>query len=100
MEPKVAIDRERISTLCRRWGIRELALFGSVLREDFRQDSDIDVLVEFGGEIAIGLIQFNQIREELVEILGRPVDLISKRGLRPRMREVVVASARTIYASA
>ena len=74
--PVVQIDvpREKIRDFCRKWKIKELSLFGSVLREDFRPDSDVDVLVEFEPGTRVGL-RFFTIERELSELLGRRVDL-------------------------
>ena len=74
--PKSRIDipKDRIADFCRRNRIRRLALFGSVLRDDFRADSDIDILVEFEPDARIGL-RFFALEQELSEILGRKVDL-------------------------
>jgi predicted nucleotidyltransferase len=87
-----------VETLCRRYGVRELALFGSALRADFRPDSDIDLLVEFQPESRPGLLTLSRLRLDLAELLGRPVDLVPKAGLKPAIRESVLASARLIYA--
>jgi hypothetical protein len=89
MKAAIAIDREKIAAFCRRWKIAELALFGSVLREDFRPDSDVDVLLTFepGGGITFdnGL----EILDELTDIFGRKVDLAEKTGIRNPFRELV-----------
>jgi len=96
MSPKVAVDRERIAEFCRRHHIRRLALFGSVLREDFGPDSDVDVLVEFepGAFVGFGIIDME---DELSQILGRKVDLVTERSLNRRIRDRVLAEARTQY---
>ena len=72
------MDRERIAELCRRHHIRRLALFGSVLRDDFRPDSDVDVLVDFEPGAPIGLREFLEAQDELQVVFGRPVDLVEK----------------------
>lgn len=74
----IEVPQERIEAFCRKWKIRELALFGSVLRDDFRPDSDVDVLVEFEPETRYTLFDFLDIQEELREMFGRPVDLVQK----------------------
>jgi predicted nucleotidyltransferase len=71
---QIDIPKEQIAEFCRRNRIRRLALFGSVLREDFTPDSDIDVLVEFEPDARVGL-RFFGLEDELSEILGRKVDL-------------------------
>jgi predicted nucleotidyltransferase len=75
------LPMEAIQQFCRRWKIRELALFGSVLRTDFRPDSDVDVLVTFHDDAEWGLLDHVQMQQELATLLHRPIDLVSKRGL-------------------
>jgi predicted nucleotidyltransferase len=75
------LPAEAITQFCRRWKIRELALFGSVLRTDFRPDSDVDVLVTFANDAHWGILAHVQMQQELATILQRPIDLISKRAL-------------------
>lgn len=89
----------QIAEICRRHGVRELALFGSALRPDFRAESDFDFLVEFLPESKIGLLEYIHMENELAELLERKVDLVSKRGLKPRIREGVLSQARTVYAA-
>jgi hypothetical protein len=72
---------DAIQQFCRRWKIRELALFGSVLRSDFRPDSDVDVLVTFHDDAEWGLLDHMQMQQELATLLHRPIDLVSKRAL-------------------
>ena len=99
MHPHVAIDRERIADFCRQHHIRKLALFGSVLREDFRRDSDVDVLVEFEPDQQVGL-SFFSMQEELSTLLGRHVDLNTPNFLSRYFRDEVVAHAHVLYANA
>jgi uncharacterized protein len=75
------LPMDAIQQFCRRWKIRELALFGSVLRTDFRPDSDIDVLVTFHDDAEWGLLDHMQMQQELATLLHRPIDLVSKRAL-------------------
>ena len=86
-----------LAEFCRRWRITELAVFGSVLRDDFRPDSDLDLLVLFAPDAPIGFLEFAAVRRELSALLGRDVDLVSKRGLKPAIRDEVLASARVLY---
>jgi predicted nucleotidyltransferase len=81
MSGKIQIDvpREQVATFCRRWRITELALFGSVLREDFRPESDVDVLVTFAQDVRWGFDQLLEMKGELEVLFGRPVDLVEKR---------------------
>ena len=67
---------EHIAAFCRKWGVVELSLFGSALREDFRPDSDVDILVRFAAEIQYGMFDFVHMQEELTGLIGRPVDLV------------------------
>lgn len=75
---KIALDRNRIEDFCRRWKISELSLFGSVLRDDFRSDSDVDVLVSFERDARWSLFDFMDMEEELAELIGRRIDLVSR----------------------
>jgi predicted nucleotidyltransferase len=74
----IDLPREKILEICAKWKISELALFGSVLRDDFRPESDVDVLVRFDPGADWGLFEFMQIEEELAAALGRPVDLVAR----------------------
>jgi len=94
----VPIDRDKLASFCRRHHIRKLAFYGSVLRDDFGPNSDVDVLVDFepGCTPGFGIVD---IEEELSSILGgRRVDLASEKYLNPRLRSRVLASAETQYA--
>ncbi|MBI3941584.1 MAG: nucleotidyltransferase family protein [Chloroflexi bacterium] len=86
-----------IAELCRRYRVRELALFGSALREDFRPDSDIDLLVEFEPGAPVGFITLARMQRELAAVLGRPVDLVPKGGLKPRIRQAILDSRQVVY---
>lgn len=79
--PALAVPADALMRFCRRWKIRELALFGSALRPDFRPDSDVDLLVTFAEDADWGLLAHMQMQQELAKLLQRPVDLISKRAL-------------------
>jgi predicted nucleotidyltransferase len=87
-----------MKNLCQRYRVRELSIFGSALREDFRTDSDIDLLVEFEPEAQIGFVTLSRMQRELSAILNRPVDLVPKGGLKPKIRESVISSAKVLYA--
>jgi len=98
MSPRIPIDRERIAAFCRRHHIRKLALFGSVLRDDFGPDSDVDVLVEFEPGQVIGFRIFD-IEDELSRLLGgHRVYLVPEKFLNRRIRDRVLASAEVQYA--
>ena len=93
---RIAINRKRLAGFCRRNHIRRLALFGSVLRDDFGPDSDVDVLVEFEPDHVPGL-RFFALERELSEILGRKVDLNTPSFLSPYFRSRVLAEAEVQY---
>ena len=99
MSARIAIDRNKIADFCRRHYIRRLALFGSVLRQDFRPDSDIDVLVEFEPDHVPGLAFF-AMEQELSTLLGRRVDLNTPQFLSRYFRDQVLAEAETQYVQA
>ena len=100
MTAHVPIDRDRIAEFCRRHHIRRLSLFGSVLRDDFRPDSDVDVLVEFEPGDRVGLIGLAGLELELAELLGRKVDLNTPGFLSRYFREQVLAEAEVQYDAA
>jgi hypothetical protein len=95
----IAIPHGQINEFCHRNHIRWLALFGSVLREDFTPDSDVDVLVEFDPEARVTLFTLSRLQRELEGIFARPVDFVLKNGLKRRIRDSVLASAQVIYAN-
>ena len=95
----ITIDHEKISDFCRRHHIRKLALFGSVLREDFKPESDVDVLVEFEQGHVPGLAFFSM-EKELSEILNHKVDLNTLQFLSPYFRDQVLAEAEAQYVAA
>jgi len=96
---RIIIDREKISDFCRRHHIRRLALFGSVLREGFSPESDVDVLVEFEPGHVPGLAFFSMERK-LSEILSHKVDLNTPQFLSPYFRDQVLAGAEAQYVAA
>src|ERR1041385_6803165 len=75
---RINIPQDRIEAFCRKWKVRELALFGSVLRDDFRPQSDVDVLVTFAQGSGWDLWNFIEMKEELETVFGRPVVLVEK----------------------
>lgn len=94
----LTIPTDEIATFCRRHHIRQLALFGSVLRDDFGPDSDVDVLVEFEPGASIGLLAFARTQRELSELFQHPIDLVTRSGLKPLIKQAVLADAEVIYA--
>lgn len=96
---QIAVDRDALARYCRNHHIRRLAFFGSVVRDDFTPDSDVDVLVEFEPGHVPGLAFF-AMKAELGQILGRRVDLNTWEGLSPYFRDEVAAEAEVHYAAA
>lgn len=98
---RVPFDVARIADFCRKWQVRELALFGSVLRDDFRPDaSDVDVLFRFLPGAAAGAWAGFEMRDEIQALFGRKVDLVEARLVRnPFRRRAIFEAARTIYAA-
>ena len=103
MKRQIQIPRDKIEEFCQRWQIEELALFGSVLREDFRPDSDVDVLVRFSPDAGHTLFDLARMEDELKIIFGREVDLISRRGIESSRnhlrRKAILESAEVVYGS-
>ena len=95
---------DEIAAFCERWQITEFALFGSVLRNDFGSESDIDVLVTFAPEATWTLLDHVDMQDQLEEIFRRPVDLVSRRGLEQSRnhlrRQAILNSAEVIFATA
>ena len=98
MRAGIAIDRNKISEFCRRHRIRKLSLFGSVLRDDFRPDSDVDVLVEFEPGASAGFLRLAAMELELSKVIGRRVDLRTPPELSRYFRDEVVRTAQVQYA--
>lgn len=99
MTSRIEIDRDQLADFCRRWKVSELALFGSVLREGFRKDSDVDVLVTFGPDAHIGLLGLSRMERELSDLLHRKADLVTKGGLKSVIRDEVLREAEVLYAA-
>src|SRR5687767_174658 len=98
---KIKIPKAKIAEFCRRWNVSEFAIFGSALRDDFRVDSDVDILVSFAPQARISLFDMVRMQDELKAIFGREVDLISKRGLENSRnylrRKAILESAQVIH---
>ncbi len=102
MIQKVRIDLpgEKIAEFCRRWKVTEFGLFGSVLRDDFRPDSDVDVLVTFATDAGWSLFDLAEMQEELKAILGHEVELVEREGLRnPFRRHEILRNLQVVYAA-
>ncbi len=94
---RIPIESDQIAEFCRRNQIGRLAFFGSVLRDDFGPDSDVDVLVEFEAGVRVGFFAIARMQDELSAILGRPVDLCTPKGLSRYFRDRVVREAEAAY---
>ena len=98
--PHIQMPDRAIAGFCQRWEIREFSLFGSVLRDDFRPESDIDVVVSFERGAAWSLFDLATMQQELGSIFGRPVDLIEAEALRnPYRRAAILGSRQVVYAA-
>ena len=101
MNPKISISKDEIAAFCKRWQVTELALFGSVLRDDFGPKSDVDILVEFAPGRTPGLA-FVSMAEELSEMFGRQVDVLTRSSVERSQnyirRKAILDSAEVIYA--
>ena len=101
----IALDLTAIEAFCQKWNVAEISFFGSVLREDFGEESDIDILISFGEDGALGLLDKMSARQELEAMLDRNVDLVTKSGLShwttpPSIRDSILAEAEIVYAHA
>jgi predicted nucleotidyltransferase len=97
----VQISPEQIEAFCRKWKIGEFALFGSVLREDFRPDSDVDVLVEFEPDANASLFDFARMQDELSGMFGREVDLVEKGAVKnPFVKNHIRHNHRVVFRAA
>lgn len=103
MSVKIFIDHEEIVEFCHRWKITEFAFFGSILRDDFRPDSDVDILVTFAPDAEWSLLDHLNMEEELSSLLGRKVDLVSRRAVERSenwiRRKAILETAEPYYAS-
>ena len=95
---RIELDQAVLESFCRKHGLRTLSLFGSVLREDFRPDSDVDVLVEFRPGVRAGFLRMAAMERELAALLGRRVDLRTPNELSRYFREDVLRMAEVRYA--
>ena len=94
----LTVEVARLVEVCRRYGVEELAVFGSVARGEASADSDVDLLYVLAPGARLGFA-LNRLEDELAQIFGRPVDLVSRKALHPLLRGTVEAEARTLYAA-
>ena len=100
MSPRFQVDPAKIIAFCRKWKVREFSIFGSVLREDFNPESDVDVLVSFEPDAPWSYFEWADMTDELKEIFGREVDLVEKESLQnPYRRHSILSSRRVLYAA-
>jgi predicted nucleotidyltransferase len=99
-KPHLEVPDEVVERFCRRWKIKELALFGSVLRGDFRPDSDVDVLATFAADAQWSVFDHARMQDELSTLLGREADVIESAGLsNPFLRHEILTTRKVIYAA-
>jgi uncharacterized protein len=94
----IVVDEERLVTICERYGVAELQVFGSAARDETHRDSDVDVLYTLRPGSRLGW-NIEQLSDELAELFGRPVDLVSREALHPRLKDSVLSEAWTMYAA-
>lgn len=99
MKPSIIIPKAELHELCRRYRVRHLSPFGSVFKEDFGPESDVDVLVEFEPDAKVGFLMLSRLARELSVLLGRPVDLVPRSGLKPAIRETILREEQVLYAT-
>lgn len=97
---QIALPAGAIESFCRKWHVREFSLFGSVLRDDFRAESDVDILVSFEEDSGISLWDMAAMVLELEALFGRKVDLVEKEGLHnPYRRRAILSNREIVYAN-
>src|SRR4029434_7149132 len=97
---QIPFPTDQIAAFCQKWKITELAVFGSVLRDDFRPDSDVDILVSFTDDAHWSLYDWVDMQEELKGMFGRDVDLVEKKSLHnPFRRHAILTTKQVIYAA-
>ena len=96
---KIKIPKRELTEFCRRYQVKQLALFGSVLGNNFRPESDVDVLVSFQPDARVGFITLSRMQRELSGLFNRPVDLVPMDGLKPVIRDSVLSNIEEVYAA-
>ena len=96
---RISIPKRRIQQFCQRYDVQRMALFGSVLKRNFRPDSDVDVLVSFAPNAHVGFLTLSRMQRELSKLFKRPVDLVPLDGLKPVIRESVLSNIEVVYAA-
>ena len=96
---RISIPDNKIIDFCQRYQVKRMALFGSILRDDFRSDSDVDILVVFDPFARITFMTLGKMKRELSSLFQRPVDLVPQDRLKPSIRDSVLSSAQEVYAA-
>jgi predicted nucleotidyltransferase len=97
LSPGIELPLEKIGEVCRKYKIRQLGIFGSAARGEATSNSDVDVLVDFLPDSGMSLFRLDDLNRELEELLGRRVDVASKKGLKERVRPYVMRDLRIVY---
>lgn len=101
--PRIDIPKEQLAKLCKRWNIVELSLFGSVLRDDFGPDSDVDIMVKFAANSHTSLLDLVTIQNQIEQLVGRRIDLVTRSGIEhgsnPYIKNKILKNAETFYAA-
>jgi predicted nucleotidyltransferase len=102
-QPRIPVDRDKITAYCKKWKITEFSFFGSVLTDEFRPDSDVDVMVTFAEDVKWGLWDIGHMEDELKDMFGRKVDLITRKSVTQSenylMRRSILAGTSVYYAA-
>ena len=98
MDNQLTVTSKEIAAFCQQNQISTLSLFGSAVTENFTDESDIDLLVEFESDAKIGFLALARIQRELTDLFQRPVDLVPRNGLKPIIREQILSQAELLYA--
>lgn len=98
---RIQLPQQALTEFCQKWKIKEMSFFGSVLREDFKPDSDIDILVSFEDDSTWGILELVQMKRELKILLGRDVDLLTKKSIEQShnwiRRQEILETAQVVY---
>lgn len=98
---KIQLPQPELAAFCQKWKIKEMSFFGSVLREDFRSDSDIDIIVSFEDNSTWGILELVRMKRELKTLLGREVDLMTKKSIEQShnwiRRQEILGTAQIVY---
>lgn len=103
IKPRIRVPKKKVETFCRKWNVKEFSFFGSVLRDDFKPNSDIDVLVSFGEGSNYSLLNIVEMKDELKVIFGRNIDLVIKKSIEESSnyirRDSILSSSEVLYAA-